>query len=458
MIIDLQRRLAEIGRIRIGQQVPTGNGKTRPEKLATFRLTTPDRARIERAAGLFGGRPAQWQAPAGKQWELITATDVLDVIVPPSDMAFSQHYELWSAGGCQRRCDGRSESISDGPCVCDPAARDCDIHTRLSVMIRDLPGLGVWRIDTSGYYAAVELQGAVEVIRIAAGRGQMLPARLRLEQRQVKRPDQPVRRFAVPVLDIEVSPGQLIGGGNGHQALPAAAGPAAVDGAVPLTPVPAGLPAAPVPAVAEQAAAVAQPQERPRRRNAAQPLPATGIQPRTAAQAQAAPSAEEAAAALTRFTADLASHVDHDLAQVGRCVYCNTCGQRLYQGKLWTPKERDELRALAAGDPGPEPPPPDPTEPGSVTAAQLRKLGVLFTGLGFTRAEREQRLIAASEIVKREISSAQDLSLAEASGLIDVLEGVEGDRDRLIELLVSLDQQARAGEGQDAPAGDGGEE
>lgn len=284
MIIDLQRRLAEIGRIRIGQQVATSNGKMRPAKLATFRLTSADKVRIDHAATLYGGHPQQWDAPAGAQWEVVTETADLDVIVPPSDMAFSQHYELWSKGGCQRRCDGRIEVITQGPCLCDPAARDCDIHTRLSVMLRDLPGLGVWRVDTSGYYAAVELQGAVEVIQLAAGRGEMLPARLRLEQRQVKRivdGKAQTRNFAVPVLDIEVSPGQLMGSQSRAQIT---AGDSPVDGAARLTPVPAELPTGPTRTVAEQAAQV-QADPPPRRKNSAQPLPETGLRPRTAAEA-----------------------------------------------------------------------------------------------------------------------------------------------------------------------------
>lgn len=277
-IIDLQRRLAEVGRIRIGQQVATNNGKTRPAKLATFRLTSADSTRIAQAAQLYGGNPAQWDAPAGPQWEVVTEADALHVIVPPSDMSFSQHYELWSAGGCQRRCDGRHEAISQGACMCDPEARECQIHTRLSVMLRDLPGLGVWRIDTSGYYAAVELQGAVEVIQVAAGRGQMLPARLRLEQRAVKRAGQ-TRRFAVPVLDVEVSPGQLMASDEpAALTAPAESRPA-------LTPVPAELTGPPAPSVTEQA--TGQQPTRKRRSNAAAPVPATDIQPRTAAQAAA---------------------------------------------------------------------------------------------------------------------------------------------------------------------------
>jgi hypothetical protein len=267
-IIDLQRRIVESGRIRIGQQVATERGGTRPSKLDTFRLTSADKLRIEQAAKAYGGDVTEWAAPAGKQWQVITKVSSLDVIVPPSDLSFSQSYELWSAGGCKRRCDGAWESLSDQECLCDPANRECDIHTRLSVMLRDLPGLGVWRIDTQGYYAAVELAGAVQVIQAAAGRGALLPARLRLEQRSVKRPDEKGKpqtfRFAVPVLDIEVSPAQLLAGALTPLQL--------VDTPrAPLTPVPQ-LPGG-GPSIAEQSAA---PQPRPRRRNAAPDIPASG--------------------------------------------------------------------------------------------------------------------------------------------------------------------------------------
>lgn len=285
MILTLQRRLMEAGRIRIGQQVPTGNGKTRPARLETFRLTSRDRQRIDEAAKLWGGKPGEWISPSGKQWEVITQTDVLDVIVPPSEMAFSQHYEMWSAGGCQRRCDGVTETISDGPCLCDPDAPDCTIHTRLSVMLRDLSGLGVWRVDTQGYYAAVELGGSVQVIAAAAGRGAMLPARLRLEQRSVKRPDEPRRDFAVPVLDIDVSPGQLMAGLGTPLQVPA------LDAPEPphlLEPVPATMMETPVATIAEQANSFPQPKPRA---NAAQPVPPTGLEPRRVDEVAAAPQA-----------------------------------------------------------------------------------------------------------------------------------------------------------------------
>lgn len=300
MIIDLQRRIMEAGRIRIGQQVPSGNG-TRPAKLDTFRLTSADKVRIDQAAAIYGGKVAEWKAPAGKQWEVITESVALDVIVPPSDMAFSQAYETWSAGGCQRRCDGEFEQISDGPCLCDPENRECEIHTRLSVMLRDLPGLGVWRIDTQGYYAAVELGGAVQVIAAAAGRGVLLPARLLLVQRSVIRrgaDGKPqTRRFAVPVLDVEITPRELLGGVTGHMSIEvshlAALEPVKGRPAI-LEAVPASLPARPVRSIAEQATMAAE-AKKPRA-NAAQPIPPTGLTPgpATAVMIEESESAEDA--------------------------------------------------------------------------------------------------------------------------------------------------------------------
>lgn len=282
-LIGIQRRIMEAGRIRIGQQVPISNGKTRPAKLDTFRLTSGDKVRIDQAAEMYGGTVAEWQAPAGKQWEVVTQATALDVIVPPSDMAFSQHYEIWSAGGCQRRCDGQWEQIGDQACVCDPEARECDIHTRLSVLLRDLPGLGVWRIDSQGWYAAVELGGAVQVIAAAAGRGVLLPARLMLQQRSVIRrgPDgkPQTRRFAVPVLDVEVTPRELLGGMTGVTSIEVSqlATLEAPKQPALLQAVPDTVPERPVRSIRDQVMA-AQEVKKPRS-NAAQPIADPGLPP-----------------------------------------------------------------------------------------------------------------------------------------------------------------------------------
>lgn len=347
-IIDLQRRLREIGRLRAGARGEKGN----PTKLEAWRLTSRDQAVIEAAAERWGGVCQPWTGADGSdQWEVFTNTDQMSVIIPPGDMAYSVFYEQWAAGGCKVRCDGAWDTISDSECHCDPEERACDIHSRLSVMLPDLPGMGVWRLDTQGYYAAVELGGVVDIIASFSARGVMLPARLRLEQRSVKRTGQQVKRFIVPVLDVDVNPMVLTGQVNvstGELSSPN------------ITPVPAALTAGQGGAsVAEQVSVVAEP--KPRRSNAAAPLPAIDLAPRTAAEFEYGPDEEP-------FT------------------------------------EANETSDF-------------------ITAKQLKMVGALFTKAGITN--RDDRLSYASEVAGRTLGSSKELTKAEASKLIDELQTLE---------------------------------
>lgn len=227
-IINLQQTQTEVGRIRLGVKVTTAKGKEAPSKLDRLRFTSARKALIERIAELYGGKVEAWQPPRGnQQWQVITNTTQVPVLVPPQDPADSQWYEMWSAGGCQRRCDGCVEKISKQKCLCNPEDRDCSMHTRLRVMLEDVPGLGVWRVDTGSYYAAVELPGIAALLAQAQG---IIPAKLILDQRTVTRNGKTMN-FAVPVLDTdEWTSGQLISGRV--QELIAARRATAVDGQV----------------------------------------------------------------------------------------------------------------------------------------------------------------------------------------------------------------------------------
>lgn len=206
-IIGLQRRLVQVGRIRLGEQVeitkPDGSKGTRPARLEKWRLTSRDEVRLQAAAEAFGGTVQPWEERPG-EFELYTEVDALPVLLMPGQ-AISQWYELWSGGGCKRRCDGEQEQISDGACLCNPDERECKPHTRLNVLLPDVAGIGCWRLDTQGYYAATELAGTVDLLELATARGVLLPARLRIDQRSVLRDGQ-TRRFPVPTLDIDIRP------------------------------------------------------------------------------------------------------------------------------------------------------------------------------------------------------------------------------------------------------------
>lgn len=227
-ILDVQRRFRELGRIRMGER----GAKGQPVRLDTWRLTSGNRGLLDEAAALWGGEVRVWEgAPTEGQWELTTATAELPIIIPPGRDPVSQWMEQWTRGGCSHRCDGRTNVAGDDPvpCSCDPAAPACKPYTRLSVMLPDLPDVGVWRMETHGWNAAAELPGTVELIRAAAESGRFVEGRLRIEERKQVR-DGKTSRFIVPVLDLGVRMRELASG--------------APVGAL-NSPAPVGLPAGP---------------------------------------------------------------------------------------------------------------------------------------------------------------------------------------------------------------------
>lgn len=217
-ILNLQRKYREIGRIRLGDKSDNGA----PHKLESFRLTSASRDVLDTLAAMYGGTVQEWKdAPNPGQFELYTNTDTIRVLVPPGETT-SQWMEQWDRGGCKRRCDGITEILSDQPCMCpdDPDERHklaqqgkaCHITTRINVMLPDVPDIGVWRLESRGFYAATEIAGTMDVLSLATRQGVVLPAQLRLEQRSTKRGGA-MFRYAVPVLELpDTTPRQLLAG------------------------------------------------------------------------------------------------------------------------------------------------------------------------------------------------------------------------------------------------------
>ena len=220
-ILDLQRRQRELGRIRMGDK----GGRGQPQKLNHFRLTSSSMPLLHHASVLWGGEVKKWEgSPSEGQFELYTETDTLPIVIPPGPEPVSQWYEQWSAGGATHRCDGVTNNITDTPCSCDPDKRACKATTRASVMLPDLPDVGVWRLESHGINAAYELPGTIEVIQMASARGRFLTGRLRIEHRTSKKAGQ-TRKYIVPVIDLDVTVSALMSGEvvDGHSLEPAKA-------------------------------------------------------------------------------------------------------------------------------------------------------------------------------------------------------------------------------------------
>ena len=229
-IVTTQRRMAEHGRIRLGQKVATRSGKTRPDKLDRFRFTSPNQRLIEEIAGKYGGQARPWDNSGKAEWEVISDARSIPVIVVKG--GFSQWHELWSKAGCLHRCDGEKDVTGE---MCDPKDPQ---HlqaiekptTRLSVMLSEIETLGVWRMESKGWNAAAELPSMAE---LAMHVGDLVPATLSLAERSsiVETPRGPqTSRYVVPMLDLHVTKARLVeiaGGVGGVPQLEAGSAPSA---------------------------------------------------------------------------------------------------------------------------------------------------------------------------------------------------------------------------------------
>ena len=215
--LALQRRHAELGRIRIGHKVDIGNGRSRPAKLDRFRFTSPQERLIRDVAALYGGEAKAWSNGGKDEWEVYTEARSIPVIAVKGGM--SQWMETWSGGGCIHRCegvDGGRNVIDDS--VCDPEQwvqsgktrlfphRDAKPTTRLSVMLRDVESLGVWRLESHGWNAAAEIPAMAELAQYV---GELVPAVLSLTSRTSVK-DGKTSQYVVPVLDLAIQKQRLV--------------------------------------------------------------------------------------------------------------------------------------------------------------------------------------------------------------------------------------------------------
>lgn len=262
-ILAVQRQARLLGRIRTGWSEPyTKDSRElrRPVKSKTLVLTSQQRACLDAAAEEWGGTVERWQ-PQGNNpevWRLVTEQDAIDAILPPGD-PLNQTMEMWSGGGCVRRCDGETEKLSGKPCLClaqfgadfhaTPPVRGvpqvCKPFSRLGVFL-DLPDFGLWRIETKSYYAMLELAGVVDLLisHLDPDKRTLpvpVPMRLRIDPRSRLKDGKPT---AFPVIVIE-----LLGRGIVSQVLSGRADGFAIAGPPERTAIEAG-PVATVPAAA----------------------------------------------------------------------------------------------------------------------------------------------------------------------------------------------------------------
>lgn len=214
-ITELGRRIPEAGRIRMGVKVPLKSGKgSRPSALSTWRFTSQHRELIDDIAAHYGGTARPWHddsASPSDQFEVITEASSIRVLVVQDGINIG--YELWSGGGCKRRCDGveveQPQMVGDsdyemvkGPCICHAQGmRECEPHTRLLVLLPEFSFAGAWRFESKGWNAAQELPGMYDMINAVHQRGSMIDAMLSIQSEERMTPTGK-RNFKVPKLSV----------------------------------------------------------------------------------------------------------------------------------------------------------------------------------------------------------------------------------------------------------------
>ena len=231
-LTQFSTRMPEAGRIRFGVK----SAKGAPKAIDTFRFTSHDRHALELLAAVHGGTVSSWNPGRGAdQWEVITNTNVIDVVVPPNALGGTPIYELWAGGGLTRRCDGErcmatvstrdGQELAEQPCVCDAKGdMQCKPVTRIAVLLPDLPFNGTWRLEAKGWNAAQELPGMVEMVAKLGARG-LVRSQLALEKRTSTQGGQ-TRHFVVPVIRMPVTLNEILDGGATLGALDAGGSPA----------------------------------------------------------------------------------------------------------------------------------------------------------------------------------------------------------------------------------------
>src|SRR3990167_10361323 len=121
--------MMQLGRVRVGEKGTKGE----PKRLDTFRFTSASKQLLDAVAARYGGKVTAWEgAPDEGYFQVTTEATELDIVLPPvfSDadgqptVPYSSWFEQWSAGGCQRRCDGQTEMLTGKPCLCADAVTE----------------------------------------------------------------------------------------------------------------------------------------------------------------------------------------------------------------------------------------------------------------------------------------------------------------------------------------------
>jgi len=203
------RRLPRLGKIRLGIKVE--EPRKNPYPRATDYFVVPDEIKES-----VGDKP--------KQLQIMFPVEDPEMFAPQYLKCYSFTQGLVCRGdgvNCVRKVDVATgdiashiteqwefEEMSCNPDTCPQAIGDpersikpqCRRVMNLLFVLPHVPGLGVWQLDTSSFFAIVNINSCLDVIRGLCGRISGIPLMLSLEPREVTPPR--IKKKTVQVLHL----------------------------------------------------------------------------------------------------------------------------------------------------------------------------------------------------------------------------------------------------------------
>ena len=205
-------RLPRLGKIHLGEKVESP-GKN-PYPRATDYFVCPKEVR-----DICGEKP--------KELHILFPTDDPDQFAQQWLRAYSLTQGLVCIGDgetCRRKVDKKSgafashitevwewrDSLPCNPQECPVyVKRDCKRVMNLQVCLPDVPGIGVWQIDTSSFYSIVNINSMVALLQ-SWGRCRMIPLILTMGEQEVSPEGQKKKKVHVLQLKLEMTMGEVV--------------------------------------------------------------------------------------------------------------------------------------------------------------------------------------------------------------------------------------------------------
>lgn len=179
MIKDIsdKRRLPRLGKIRLGEKAISGKGKEYPKALDYFNCPEEVRA-------IYGDEP--------RELRVMFPVEDTETIFPQWLKRYGSGSGLVCIGNGETATEYDPESGEGHEIECPyeecPAyqKKHCRRVASLQFMLPEVPGFGVWQIDTTSYHSIVNLNSCFDMIRGICGRIAGIPLTLKLEPKEVR--------------------------------------------------------------------------------------------------------------------------------------------------------------------------------------------------------------------------------------------------------------------------------